>query len=338
MSSPIPYVLVTGATGFIGAHIVDELLARGFKVRAATRSEEKGESLKAARSRYASRLDTVLVRDFSEAASFAEAVEGVDGVIHVASPFNYSAKDNEKELVAPAIAGVKAIMDASAANPSVKRVVITSSFAAVMDADRKAPPHFTYTADDWNPLSYEETVAKSTSAIVAYRGSKKFAELEAWNFVKERNPGFDIVTLCPPMTFGPVSHPVASLNAINESNETLWKVASGKEMPVARVPFWVDVRDLAKAHVEALVRPQAGGKRYTVASAEKFSYELVARIVSEQFDWGNDRAAKGEKQVIDDSHDLDGETAAKGLGLAYTPFSDTVRDFIAQAVAMEESG
>lgn len=66
-----------------------------------------------------------------------------------------------------------------AANSNVKRVVITSAFAAVMDAGKKASPPFTYTAEDWNPLSYEESIAKDTSAVVAYRGSKKFAELEA---------------------------------------------------------------------------------------------------------------------------------------------------------------
>lgn len=327
---------MTGATGFIGAHVVDNLLQRGIKVRAATRSLQKGELLKQARPQYASQLDIVQVGDFSEAASFANAVKDVDGVIHVASPFSYTVSDNEKELILPAIAGVRAILEAAAANPDVKRVVITSSFASVMNADRKAPPHFTYTGEDWNPLSYEESAAKETPAFIAYRGSKKFAELEAWNFVKQRNPGFDLVTLCPPMTFGPICHPVANIAALNESNANLWKVASGKELPVARVPFWVDVRDLATAHVESLLRPEVGGKRFTVASPEKFSYELVGGIVSEEFAWGKQRVAKGLKQVIDDSHDLDGEVAAKTLGVTYTSFRDTVKDFIDQAVAMEE--
>ncbi|PSN65912.1 NAD dependent epimerase/dehydratase [Corynespora cassiicola Philippines] len=330
------YVLVTGATGFIGAHVVDELLRRGFKVRAATRSIKKSSIFKHHRPDYTEQLDFVEIGDFSRATSFDEAVKGVDSVIHVASPFSYSVKDNEKELVRPAIEGVKAIMEASAASANVKRVVLTSSFASVMDANRKAPPHFTYTAEDWNPLSYEESVAKETSAVIAYRGSKKFAELEAWNFVKERNPGFDLVTLCPPMTFGPIAHHVSVIEGLNESNANLWKVASGKELPVARVPFWVDVRDLARAHVEALLRPEAGGKRYTVASPEKFSYSLVADIVSESFTWGPQRVVQVNKQEIDGSHDLDGMTAAKELGLTYRPFRDTVKDFIEQAADIEQ--
>ncbi|PVH99438.1 NAD dependent epimerase/dehydratase [Periconia macrospinosa] len=336
MSSFPRNVLVTGATGFIGAHVVDELLRRGHKVRAATRSEEKGKLLKNARTSYNDQLEIFQIKDFSNAVSFKDAVEQVDGIIHVASPFDYSVQDNENQLVKPAIAGVQAVMEAAAANPGVKRVVITSSFASVLDVNRKSPPHFTYTSADWNPLSYEESIDKDTSAVVAYRGSKKFAELEAWNFVKKHNPTFDLVTLCPPMTFGPICHPVTKIADLNESNNTLWKVASGQDLPVARVPFWVDVRDLAVAHVEALLRPEVGGKRFTVASPDKFSYSKVADIVSGEFDWGEKRVTKGKRQEIDESHDLDGETAGTELGVRYRSFRQTVKDFIEQAAGLEQ--
>ncbi|KAJ4356581.1 uncharacterized protein N0V89_004616 [Didymosphaeria variabile] len=333
MATPL-YILVTGATGFIGAHVVDELLRRGHRVRAATRSIQKGELMKISRPQYAAQLEIVQVSDFSASASFKDAVQGVDGVIHVASPFTYNTTDNEKELVKPAIAGVKAVLEAAAQEEKVKRVVITSSFAAILDVDRKVPPRFTYTAEDWNPLSYEEAVATETSAVVAYRGSKKFAELAAWEFVKERRPAFDIVTLAPPMTFGPIVHPIDRLADLNESNAMLWAVASGKALPVARVPFWVDVRDLAVAHVEALFRPEAGGKRFVVASPEKFSYGLVKKIVEREFLWGRKRVAQGEQEV-DDSYDLDGEAAGRELGVRYRSFTETVKNFVDQALNME---
>jgi nucleoside-diphosphate-sugar epimerase len=83
----------------------------------------------------------------------------------------------------------------------VKRVVLTSSFASVIDIERKPGPGFTYTGEHWNPQTYEQSIDKHTSAVVAYRGSKKFADLEAWNYVQEHKPSFDLVTLCPPMTF-----------------------------------------------------------------------------------------------------------------------------------------
>ncbi|KAJ9138073.1 NAD dependent epimerase/dehydratase [Pleurostoma richardsiae] len=335
MAQSPQYVLVTGATGFIGAHIVDQLLGRGIKVRGATRSKAKGDAMIQARPKYASLLDFVQIDDFEKLGVFDEAVKDIDGVIHVASPFTYDTKDNEKELIIPAINGVRSILEAAAKTSTVKRIVLTSSFASVMDADRKAPPYFTYTADDWNPLSYGEAADPATSAVIAYRGSKKFAELAAWEFVRDRKPAFDIATLCPPMTFGPVVHPVESVDRLNESNSMLWRVASGvKPLPVARVPFWVDVRDLAQAHIEALLRPDAGGKRFLPAAPERFSYGIAAKIIAEEFDWARNKVSQ-EEQRIDESHGIDGKTAAAELGLEYKTFRQTVTDLVSEAVEMK---
>ncbi|KAK4039624.1 hypothetical protein C8A01DRAFT_36407 [Parachaetomium inaequale] len=346
MVQPPQYVLVTGATGFIGAHVVDQLLSRGIRVRGATRSLAKGDAMIKARPQHAGKLDFVQIKDFDEMNAserlniFEEAVKGVDGIIHTASPLTYTTTNNETELLLPAINGVRAILTAAAAPPTpIHRVVLTSSFAAVMDTTRRSPPYFTYTASDWNPLTYADSAAPTTSAVIAYRGSKKFAELAAWDFVQDKKPGFDIATLCPPMTFGPVVHPVASAAKLNESNAMLWKVASGERpLPVARVPFWVDVRDVAKAHVEALVRPEAGGKRFLLAAPERFSYGIAAGIVEEEFPaWAKGRVVR-EEQVVDDSHGVDGETAARELGLEYRGFRQTVRELVAQVREMEEAG
>ncbi|KAF7562451.1 hypothetical protein G7046_g1673 [Stylonectria norvegica] len=328
------FILVTGATGFIGAHIVDTLLARGLKVRGATRTLAKGDAMIKARSQHAGRLEFVQIDDFENPGGLLEAVKGVDGIIHTASPFTYDTTNNEKELILPAINGVRAIVEAAATNPDIKRIVITSSFASVLDVNRKAPPFFTYTGADWNPLTYEESIDSETTAVVAYRGSKKFAELEAWEYVKKHKLTFDIVALCPPMTFGPVVHPVSGVDKLNESNAMLWRIASGaKPLPVSRVPFWIDVRDLAIAHVEALLREDVGGKRYIPASPERFSYGLAAKIMAEEFPKLRGKVTQ-EDQAIDDSHALDGETAAKELGYEYHPFRETVRDLIAQAITM----
>lgn len=79
------HVLVTGATGFIGAHIVDQLLAKGIKVRGTTRTLGKGQRMKDARPKYSSQLDFVQIDDFTGNTDFRQAVEGVDGIIHAAS-------------------------------------------------------------------------------------------------------------------------------------------------------------------------------------------------------------------------------------------------------------
>lgn len=206
----------------------------------------------------------------------------------------------------------------------------------MLDANRKAPPYFTYTGADWNPLTYEEAADKATSAVIAYRGSKKFAELEAWNYIREKKPTFDLVALCPPMTFGPVVHPVSSIGKINESNAMLWQVASGATLPVARVPFWIDARDLAAAHVGALLTREVGGKRYTPTAPETFSYAKAASIIAGEFLDLKDQVRRDE-QSIDESYGLDGETASRELGFTYHTFRDTVRDFVSQAIQMDSS-
>jgi len=170
--------------------------------------------------------------------------------------------------------------------------------------------------------------------VIAYRGSKKFAELEVWKYVKEKKPSFDIVTLCPPMTFGPVVHPVSKVEELNESNAMLWKIASGdKALPVTRVPFWIDVRDLATAHVEALLRSEAGNKRFTPASPEHFSYAVAAGIMIDEFVWAKGRVSE-VAQSVDESYGLDGETVTRELGLKYRSFRETVMDLVAQASGM----
>ncbi|KAF4982781.1 hypothetical protein FZEAL_1682 [Fusarium zealandicum] len=322
------FVLVTGATGFIGAHVVDELLKRGIKVRGATRSLDKGNTMREARPQHAENLEFVQIQDFENPGGLADAVKGVDGVIHVASPFTYATTNNEKELIIPAINGVRSILEACTTNPSISRLVITSSFASVVDVARKGS--YAYTGKDWNPLTYGEAAAPTTDAVVAYRGSKKFAELEAWKFMEERKPTFDLVTLCPPMTFGPVAHAVSSIDKLNESNAVLWSVASGASpLPVPKVPFWIDVRDLAVAHVQSLMVKEAGGKRFTPTAPEKFSYGLAAQLVSEEFP-DLRQVVHLEEQDIDESKSLDGETAGSELGYEYRTFRETVKDFVSQ--------
>lgn len=236
----------------------------------------------------------------------------------------------------PAINGVRAVLEAANDSPTVQRIVVTSSFASVLDATRTAPPYFTYTGNDWNPLTWEDTISADTSAVIAYRGSKKFAELEALNFVKAHKPGYSLVTMCPPMTFGPIVHPVENVEALNESNAMLWRIASGEApLPVARVPFWIDVRDLANAHVQALFKCDAKMKRYTPSSPERFTYGLAAQIMAEAFSDLKDGITI-EEQLCDDTYGLDGEAAAKELDFEYHSFGDTVRDLVTQILEMNK--
>ncbi|GJE96227.1 NAD(P)-binding protein [Phanerochaete sordida] len=337
--SKIEYVLVTGATGYIGAHIVDELLRRGLRVRGTARSKDKADEMLRARPQFADRLDFAFVKDLTEPGGFGDAVKGVDAIMHTASPVDLDeSMDREKEIILPAIRGTEAVLEAAKREPRVKRLVYTSSYAAVITASLLADPPagLTFTAADWNPITYDEGL--SGPPILAYRVGKRDAEARAWRAVREENTHFDLVVLCPPLVFGPVAHPVARTNALNSSVRGLWAVACGAD-PYPRVPtsVWVDVRDAAYAHVEALLRPEVGNTRFLLASPEPFSYQRAADVMREEFDWAKETVAKGTPGVpAPEWPKGDGKTVSEKLGFTYHTFRESVVDSIRQFKQIEE--
>ncbi|KAH8100852.1 NAD dependent epimerase/dehydratase [Cristinia sonorae] len=325
-SSGNKLILVTGVTGFVGAHVLDELLRHGYRVRATTRSKAKGDEMLKARPDTADRLEFVVVGDLTAPDGFDVAAKGVDGIIHCAAPVALKFEDSEKEVILPIIQGTMAMINAAAQEPKVKRLVITSSFTAVLDVSRGWQADWTYTAEHWNPVTYDE--AKASKDIVAYRGAKKYAELYAWNYIRDKKPHFDLVTVIPPM--------VLIWSHFTSHLRHLWAIASGMDYPEQRVPFWVDVRDLALAHVLALEKPEASNRRFTVTAPEKFSHEAAANIMREEFAWAKDVVKTEKSRPCPESFKMDGWTASKDLGFTYKTFKETVADSVKQFKGIAE--
>ncbi|KAF4123093.1 Nucleoside-diphosphate-sugar epimerase [Geosmithia morbida] len=331
-NSPSDYVLVTGGTGLIGSHVVDNLLNRGCRVRMAIRSQAKANAFLASRPGRSSQIDFAFVRDLTDAGAFDAAVDGVSSVIHVASPLNYSCDDNEEGLIIPAIKGVRSILKASLGS-KVRRIVMTSSFGAILDMGRPEGQPWRYSAADWNPITYKEATAPGTTPQDAYRGSKTFAEQEAWKFMETESPSFDLVTLCPSMVFGPLATPPSSVTDLNESNKMLWKVLSSvatDELPPCRFNFWIDVRDLAEIHVQALKTPAAGGRRYIPVSKEPFTYQMASEYLQQEYPQLRGKIATGE-QGVKPHVEVDHEPIDRDMPIgSHIPFRQTVLDFSRQ--------
>jgi nucleoside-diphosphate-sugar epimerase len=242
-------VLLTGANGFIGSHILAQLLDRGFSVCCAVRTQGKGDKILRDFAAQKDQLTITIVPDIVAPEAYRNAVQGVppfDAVFHTASPFTYRDVGSNLEFLDPAIKGVKNLLKAVKDNaPSVRRVIWTGSCASVINYDNLvSDPSKMYTEADWNPITWEEAVHGDPSK--AYRASKVFAERAAWDFMKEEEPHYDLVTLCPPATFGPLRHSISSIRDLNESNSRLWKLCfnSTKDtsMPYIPVHTYVDVR------------------------------------------------------------------------------------------------
>lgn len=214
---------------------------------------------------------------------------------------------------------------------------MTSSFGAVLDMDRDMETPYIFSSSDWNPITYSQAADPAATPQDAYRGSKVFAEQAAWDFIKKETPQFDLVTLCPSMIFGPVAGKLASADELNESNKMLWKVATGGpsgQLPPARFNFWIDVRDLAEIHIQALVNPQAGGKRYIPVSPEKFNYQLISEVMREAPGWSKDSVATGV-QDIKQHIDVDGRLMEADFpSIQYHTLKQTVDDFMTQVAAI----
>lgn len=323
-------VLLTGGSGFIAAHCVDYLLQHGHDVVFTVRSDEKGQKiLKNHPGTPSSKLSYVLVADIAQEGAFDEAVKSdppFEAVLHTASPFHFRVTDPKKDLLDPAIIGTTGILKSvKKSAPSVKRVVITSSFAAILNATKHEK---TYSEANWNPITWEEALQNPANG---YRGSKTLAEKAAWDFVENEKPNFDIATINPPLVLGPVVHYLNSLDTINTSNERISNMIQGKckdGLPPTGVFLWVDVRDVALAHVKAMEIPDAGGKRF-FCTAGHYSNADLATIIKKNFP---DLADKLPAEIVSDSpaelYGYDNSRSKKVLGLEYRSLEESVTDTV----------
>ncbi|KAI1982577.1 Glycine-rich RNA-binding protein 2, mitochondrial [Ophidiomyces ophidiicola] len=338
----MPRILLTGGSGFIAAHVLDTLLQRGHSVVTTVRSPEKAQRIRDAHPGVPpSTLDFAIVPDIAQPNAFDKAVVSeppFDIVIHTASPFHFRATDVEEELLKPAINGTVGILHAIKKHaPTVTRVVITSSFAAIIDVNKPA------SYDDWNPIKREEA---ASNARTGYRASKTFAEKAAWDFIEKEKPNFTLATCNPPLVSGPVVHYLASLDAINTSNERICQLASGPgDAMAARWPadegtLWVDVRDIALAHALAHAlaaeKPAAANQRFFIV-AGNFSNAEIVRCIADGVpalrarlprgrEW-EEGAGDGQSEVKG-AFGFDNRKSREVLGLTYRTFRESVVDTV----------
>jgi len=275
--TPGDKILVTGANGFLAVHVIDILLKKGYAVRGVVRSLNKGEYLKKLFAEHGDKFELAVVEDITVTGAFDNVLGGIDAIAHTASPFHTHA-DDPNDIIVPAVNGTKSILETAVKHGSaIERIVVTASTVAVGIAPRTGQQ---YTEEDWNEPALKEVreLGKEAAGIAKYSASKALAERAAWEVYNENKGsiGWDLTTLNPPYIFGPVIHAVEKLEDLNTSTLQWFKVLyenskSDKDL-VASVNSWVDVRDIAEAHVVALEKPGAGGERILFA-AEPYTWQ-----------------------------------------------------------------
>ncbi|WVR07601.1 hypothetical protein IAU60_004643 [Kwoniella sp. DSM 27419] len=323
-------ILVTGASGFIASHTAREFMNKGYKVRGTVRSDAKGEYLKRLFAKDGE-FEYVIVEDITNDGVFDEAVKGVDAVAHLASPFYTQGVKDPQELIGPAMKGTTGILKSvQKNNPNVKRVVITSSVASVMSLESNKAPH-KYTEKDWNKdsIPHVEKNGTDSNGGHSYMASKTMAEKALWKFIEDEKPSWDAAAINPPLVLGQVIHQVEDPEKLNTSVAGFWGWITGEktedDLP-GPLGNWVNVKDVAKAHVRALEVQEAHNERFIVGAGFLTGQEYVD-IIHKRFPQVKN-VPTGKPGSIDEiTKDMNlfvGDKARDVLGIQYETLEETV--------------
>lgn len=259
-------ILITGISGFLASHIAQQLLERGYTIRGTVRRITSATQITNRLCRQS--LDHPSQLEFRETDlcnddGWAEAIDGCDYVFHTASPFPAGLPNHEDDLILPARDGTLRVLQA-AHQAKVKRVVLTSSIAATNHGNGTPP----FTEADWT----DPYGARATP----YYKAKTLAEQAAWSYANAS--GLDLAVINPGMIFGPLASP-----NFGTSVGLLLQLMNGKFSRLPRFGFpVVDVRDVADAHIRAMINPAASGQRFIVAG--KFLWlKDISHILSKAF-------------------------------------------------------
>ena len=263
-------VLVTGITGFIGLHVALELLKNGYCVRGSMRDLGRKDSiLKILEDNCKNIIHLEFVKgELTVPEDWDKALEGMDYVMHVASPLPFDLKKDENDLIIPAREGTLNVLKA-AHKHHVKRVVLTSSLAAIGHGHKGT--NGKYTEDDWTNLSYKK-------GLTAYYKSKTIAEREAWKFVNQQEVKTELAVINPGYVLGPLLEKDYSDSAV-----IVKKLMTGDMPGLPRVSFpIVDVRDVAEMHVWALEKKEAASQRFICVN-DAYWYREIAETLLEKY-------------------------------------------------------
>ncbi|MDB4254924.1 NAD-dependent epimerase/dehydratase family protein [bacterium] len=245
-------VLLTGASGYIAKHIALQLLEAGYHVRGTVRDLGRGaEVTEAVRPQLSDDSDlavrlTFVILDLTEDAGWTDAMNGVDVLMHTASPFPLDQPKHEDDLIRPAVDGaMRALRAAHAAG--ITRVVLTSSTAAISGSALPA-----------GDTSFDETnwTDPTDPDVAAYARSKTLAEQAAWDFVRNDAPDMNLTTINPGFVLGaPLDQHFGS------SIQVIERLLRGKDPMLPDIGFaTVDVLDVAEMHVMVIEKPETFGQ------------------------------------------------------------------------------
>jgi len=260
-------ILVTGGSGFIGSHSILQLLAADHRVRTTVRSLKREGDVRAMLKQGGADTDdrlSFIAADLENDAGWPQAVAGCEYVLHVASPFPQTVPKHEDELIVPAREGALRVLRVSR-DAKVKRVVLTSSFAAIGYGHK--PQAAPFDEKSWTDPEGVE--------VLPYVKSKTLAERAAWDFIAKEGGGLELSVVNPVAVFGPVLGPDYSTSIL-----LVQRMMDGALPGCPQLYFGaVDVRDVADLHIRAMTHPAAKGERFLAVAGDFMSMLDIAKVL-----------------------------------------------------------
>jgi len=332
------YILLTGATGNLGSVVLEQLLNEGHNVNAVIRSFAKN---KAALSKQYGKAVESGALTFSEIPDmtvpnvFHELANKASAIIHVATPLNY---DNFLEtMIKPVSLINKNVLDAAAASPTVKRVIITGSIVATLKLPDQLFEARTLSEKDWNPCTGEEALE---NVYNAYGYTKVKSEQEAWAYMEENKPSFDLVFLLVPSILGKSIQVGAKLSKQHLGGIAGFYRLFDVETLGWTFPYWMDVEDVAAIHLKTLSPSVPGNLRYLFHSQGVLQSDDVANFAREKFPELRSRIPSGAEKVEAPAGIVttDISRAEAVFGTKWKSWQDSVVEMVDDIVKFEREG
>ncbi|SCU96761.1 LAME_0F17348g1_1 [Lachancea meyersii CBS 8951] len=353
-------VLVTGASGYIAMHIVNILQSERYHVVACVDSQEKADRISYAYEHYYpyAVLDAVIVKDTAAPDAFEEVFEkhpDIQHVIHTAPPASLGEGNTaETSYLKPATEGTINVLESIKNHgTNVKRVVVTSSFSALMDLDKAGDRKCVISEESWNPITWEQAKHKDSKA---YAASKKIAEQMVWKFYEENKDsvGYTVTTVNPPYVFGP--HVFEWELESGEWNTTAQFIKKALDMspddfgPLLKPRgICCDVRDAALLHVLPLRNPKLVGKRLFPVNGTgvrqhsyedgKFNLQRIVDILNATFPELEGKLPAGSQVQnqanLDQLARYNNDETCQLTGMEFKSFAITLRDAALQIMKVE---
>ncbi len=221
--------------------------------------------------------------------------------------------------------------------PTIKSVAVTGSVNALTTGSPEELLAGPITNETWLPISQEQA-REMNNAYISYCSAKKEGELAIWDFVKTEQPSFAVTVLLPALIFGPPLQPLKSLKSLNYSTNVIYSFINGtyESVPATTFPSFVDVRDLADAHVAVLTKQDAANRRLLI-DGKPMTYTMLVHALAKVPELAGRLPADSGEDSEATPAKIDAAADNKLLGLTFRTVEETMADTARRLLQLEQA-